>query len=204
MEHPLSLSFVFVGLFFIAASVGYIITVLMDSKRRVPVPAVGTVFRFRAPQAMYRTRFLGVRNGLWAFSAPLSRNTYVPLHPGERLIAEGCFPNGVLLFRTEVAGRSLEDHSFEVKPPADGRLKERREDERVLLPFDRPVFVERVESKALDLSPCGIRVDTRAHLQRGERVRIDLPDRAEPLFGWVLEYDQRTARIRFEDRIEIV
>ncbi len=179
--------------------------------RAIQPPIVGGTVRLKTTSGVYRTRLLAVDAAGWHLTAPLSRDAYVPLRPGEEVVLEAPVMGGAILARTSVASRDADTHEVIVAMPKRAHSIERRETRRVSESEGLPAKVESKAAVLLDVSPFGARVECEAEVGSGERVRLDLPWSEEPVFAWVLEvlpvlgtHGRWTAcRVRFEDRAQM-
>jgi len=200
------IGYVFV-LFAAAMAAGWLITSLKLGKRAVQNPEVGTCLRIRGESCMYRSRLVEVRGPFWILSAPLMRDCYVPLRPGEKLSIEVPYENGVLFARTEVKSRDAASHTFIIERPEGVKPVDRRQGKRLKDLQDPSAVIEGVKSSIVDVSIGGAKVRTQRRFLPGERIRIDLPWVNGPTFGWVLEATEISpsagveARIRFESEL---
>jgi hypothetical protein len=200
------IGYVFV-LFAAAMAAGWLITSLKLGKKAVEDPEVGTCLRLRGPSCMYRSRLLEVRGPFWILSAPLMRDCYVPLRPGEKLNIEVPYKNGVLFARTEVKSRDQESHTLIIERPEGVKPVDRRQAKRLKDLMDDSAVIEGVKSSIVDVSIGGAKVRTQRRFLPGERIRIDLPWVNGPTYGWILESIEISpsagveARIRFETEL---
>lgn len=196
----------FAVLFVASIAVAWLLASLRFGRYRAPDPEPGASLRVQGQGGMYRTRVLEVRGPFWVLNAPLMRDFYVPLHVGENLTVEWPMADGVMFFRTRVRARDSETHTLIIDRPAEGKKAERRGDRRLSDPNWAPVGLEGVESRLLDVSYGGAKVETVRPISIGERVRLDLPWVGSPVYGWVLEANHVSrasaeARIRFEESL---
>lgn len=171
------------------------------------VPAGGSTVRFRSESGAFRAKFIEANEAGWRISAPLSRGVYEPIRVGERLVVEAPHERGALLFETTVVARSVNPHELLLKAPPIVHATERRSTARRR--FDEPptIKVEGRDASLIDLTALGARVRCDCAFVRGERIRIDLPQSAEPKYGWVLDVEgSRTEvllRVRFESTLTL-
>lgn len=194
-------------LLFFLASLGTSFLLVWAFVRRKDRPLAlrpGTVFRLKCQHGAHRATLIGESARGWLLSAPLQRDSYVPIRTGERLIVEAADATGAFLFRTEVLEREMSTHRLLVaRPVRFSRVERRVEGSRRRVALD--AVLEGEAAKVVDLSQLGARVATRGSLARGERVRLDM-DGAAPRYGWVLEalpgsdlgYYSSEVRLRFE------
>jgi hypothetical protein len=194
-----SLAIFFSAAFAVAAAVG-LISYRLSSRSRSLAP--GAVLKIRAASGVYRSRLIAATGGGWHISAPLQRDSYVPLRVGEELVIESPCADGILLFRTEVVSRDSETHQLSILPAHNMYRIDRRELRRWPHLTGETVKVEGEEGRVLDISEGGARIELPALLHRGERVRIEMPW-SDCLFAWVLSCDGAVTRLRFEDLMEL-
>lgn len=104
--------------FCIALLFGALISGAIRYLRRRPVePAVGSLLRVRAEGSIYRSRFLGAGPDGWRFAAPLQRDSFVPIRIGETLIVEATDDRNVVLFRSVLVDRKLDDGTMTAQIP---------------------------------------------------------------------------------------
>ncbi|MFY9233246.1 MAG: flagellar brake protein [Fimbriimonadaceae bacterium] len=168
--------------------------------------APGMILRLRGREGVYRASVISENALGWVLGAPIKRDHYVPLRPGELLVAEAAGENGACIFRTEVLSRDIETHQIVIARPQRHSRLERREMSRKRLVSTLDALLDGDEARVVDLSEHGARVATRLPLSKGERVRLDISGRPEPMFGWILEalpggsfgYNGSEVRVRFE------
>jgi c-di-GMP-binding flagellar brake protein YcgR len=198
MQSPASLAVFFLIAFCASFFVGY--AYLRFARRRSL--DTNAVLHIRAGSGMYRSRLVAIGRAAWEISAPLQRDSYVPLRVGEDLVIESPAKAGVLIFRSEVVARNLESHSLKIRAPKRLHHLDRRELKRWPHLAGESVKVEGEEGRLIDISQGGARLETEADLSRGERVRVDLPW-ADSVFAWVLAREGTVARLRFEELMEL-
>lgn len=211
MDHLAQLFGYFLICFSLSCGVAYLVTLVIRRSRRVSL-ADGAVLRLRCASGMYRCKLLEKTRQGWVISAPLQRDVFVPLRPGDLMTVEAADATGAFLFRSAVIARDADSHRLTIRPPADLRRVERRERPRTNKSQQVSAVLEGQQAKVVDLSAVGARVATRAQVMRGERVRLDMEGRPEPVFGWVLEtlpgsdlgYDSCEVRLRFEQVLQKV
>jgi hypothetical protein len=211
MNEIITLCGYFTLVFACSVGAGWLLTTMRRSTKLVREPAPDSAVRLRGPEAMYRAYFVGGDRSVWRVTAPLSRDRFVPLRSGEKLVLEAPSSQGALLYKTVVVGRDPETHEILLKKADPVLPVERREDPRLEGCRGREVLLEQGPATLLDLSSCGARLFTQEQVARGERVRLDLEWLDEPIFGWVLESQTlvhegltgREVRMRFEEAISL-
>ncbi len=198
MSDLLSLSLGFAALFIASLLLSYGFTRLVR-RRQVPAPAPGAVLRLRAESGVYRARFVGETPEGWAFSAPLSRDAYVPLRIGEDLLIEAGFASGVMTFRTQLVARFNDTHVMVAQIPRTVFKRERREAPRVAA--SSAILVEGEGAQLVDVSSCGVRFKADRNYKRGDRIKLEIPEWEAPVFGWILETEAAGTRVRFEEEL---
>lgn len=153
--------------------------------RRIPLPNLPV--RLRGPSGMYRCHFLREDPVGWWFSAPLSRDAYVPLRIGEKLFVEAPVSGeGAVVFESEIVARDGREHEICLRRPSASRVFERRLASRDRSLAGRRCSVNGQPAEIVDISEHGVRVICLDSHSRGDEVRVGLPDRGM-VFGWVLE-----------------
>src|SRR5512141_887054 len=69
--------------------------------KRLELPE-GAVVKLRGRKGMYRSRLIAPSEAGWRIGAPLQRDSYVPLRPGESITVEAATPKGLISFRSQV------------------------------------------------------------------------------------------------------
>ncbi len=208
-----ALSFFGLLLLVFAATFGasYLVVWFSRGLKGSAVPIEGGAVRLKCTHGVYRSRFLGVSSAGWRLTAPLSRDSYVPLRPGDELVLEAPVVGAALTARTRVVSRDADSHELMVARPSRTHRLERRETRRLLEPNGVSCTLEGSEAAIVDISRFGARLDCSAAVGSGERVRLDLQWFEEPVFAWVLEVlpvegsrGRRTlCRVRFEDGVSL-
>lgn len=200
VEFLLIISLAFLG----CLSAAYLLGRLVEGLRSSVTPLEGGVVRIKCTHGVYRSRFLGLCPGGWRLTAPLSRDAYVPFRPGDAVVLEAPVTGAAVLARSLVVERDMETHEIVVARPRSARRIERRETRRTVDLGGQACKLDDRSAALLDVSRHGARLVSSAAVSVGERVRLDLPGRDEPSFGWVLEVQpgesgQTVARVRFEN-----
>jgi hypothetical protein len=163
-------------------------------------PAADTRLRIRATSGMYRSSFLQAGRSVWSISAPLQRDSYVPLRVGEDLVIEAPHPKGALIFRSKVIGRETMPHCLLIQRPTRIYVSERRNHKRWPEFFGAEVKLSDKAAIVVDLSEAGARFDCETKPAKGQRFRVELPWGAN-VDGWVLDTEGNRARVRFEELV---
>lgn len=182
---------------------GYWFTRLRYRKRSTP--KIGANLKIRTTSGIYRSKLVAIEHGGWRISAPLSRDSYVPFRVGETITVEAPGEHCVYVFKTEVTLRDLDSAEIVLAPPSYLSPQNRRLEQRI--PAEEEVRVDGVSGQLKNLSANGARVWTDGQLQRGDRVRLEMHDRA--VYGWVVDVwpirgisDYRDdVRLRFEEEL---
>lgn len=172
-----------------AASVGvsYVWVTLRRRSRVVLAPPVNATVRFKTGGAMYRSRFLGVSEDGWLLSPPLQRDHYVPIREGDEIRGELVTPSGVQLFRTTVLRREMSPPRLVFQVPDTMELRERRDTPRRRDLQGMKAGLDGETALLINLSTYGAKVATATCPERGERMALQLPWLATPVFAYVLE-----------------
>jgi hypothetical protein len=189
-----------------AMVVSFTWTTYRDRRKRLVMPE-GTMLRLRCRHGVYRSKVLAETSTGWEISAPLQRDHHVALRPGESLVVQAAIEGGAVMFKSEITGRLCDSHALVIRKPSEFSRIERRTERRVASKLRRDAYLEGEAARVLDISQLGARIATRAPVSRGERVKLSICGRPEPMFGWVLEtvpgselgYDSAEVRVRFEE-----
>lgn len=196
LQLAVSLLLFFFSAWLVAYGIG-----LLRRRRKTPEPAGGV--RIRGENAMYRSRFLEARSGTWKLGAPLQRDRFVPIRPGEALLIEAPTTSGVLLFRTVVTERDVSDHSISISIPRGVRPNERRDSKRVGFTEITNVLVDGVPGTIHNLSEGGARIAARSGYRAGDQVQVKLPWMANPMQADVLDVAGPELRLRFHHKAQL-
>lgn len=202
MENLASLLAFFAIGFAIAFTASWILIKAAVHLRNRLNPAPGAILRIRADSGSYRSHMIKLGGSVWTISAPIKRDSYVPLRAGEEVVIEAASKRGALLFRTVILARHAGNHTLTIKRPTRVHLVERREHKRWPHLEGAKVKVEGENAQLLDISEGGARIKTGFRLHKGDRVRVDMPW-CEAMFGWVLSSEAGETRVRFEELMEI-
>ncbi len=205
MKEILELCGMFAIVFAVSVAASYVF-VTFKLKRAVPKPLENGVLQIRSGTAMHRSRFARETADGWVIHAPLNRDAYVPIRPGEKLAILMPTEHGLRHFETVVTHRDIRTHELTVKPPTRMTVVERRQSERVDKFLNPNASIEGRAATLVDLSSGGVRLVTGDPLKKGERAAIDLPETGR-VFGWVLDSAPSTPgyvlRLRFEEPVQI-
>ena len=188
--------------FAVAALVAFLLT--RKTVQSAP-PEVGSIIRLRSVGGVYRSKLVGVEQGVWRISCPIARSHYVPMRAGEPVTVEAPVTGGVYLFKTEIAGRDRETHELMLEPPPILRKSDRRNEARA--PKAGEATIEGESAALVDLSRLGARILTDRPCHIGERVRLELED--SMVYAWVLDFAptkigepyRECVRLRFEEAL---
>lgn len=197
-------------LFLASTLISYGAVRMLNRKNAIEAPAPDTAVRIRSTMGMHRSRFVAEEAAGWLFTAPIGRDHYVPLRVGEPLTIESVHESGLILYRSTVAERRMDPHVIVAHRPFSVSRVERRTDNRRKDVAGAVVGVDGAEGVLRDLSAHGAKVKVAYGRTPGERVRLDFPWRAEPVFACVLDLDSdsRSApawseiRVVFEKAVE--
>jgi hypothetical protein len=199
-------------LFVLSMAGGWLLVHLVDRRAgRMPDPPSGARVRIRSTLGIHRCHFLQTLPDGWSLSCPISRDAYVPIRIGERLTLEVATPEGLLLYQTTLLDRNTDPHRLLVARPDWWTLRDRRGAGRLEGPGLPEASLEGERTVLADLSVHGARGVTSARCHSGERVRLDVPWRSDPIFAWVLEARTRPScegqesevRLRFEETVPL-
>lgn len=196
--HPADLILYLSGALLVGFGAAWL-SIRIDRRRAAKgVPPNGTILRIRANSGCYRSRIESTSGSLWAISAPIQRDGYVPLRVGEELVVEGGALGAAVIFRTEVAAR--ETGVLRVRRPKKIHRVERRHYRRNPALTGVKVSVDGATGRILDFSEGGAKVETSFRVVRGGRVSVQFPWGAS-VGAWVMSTEGREARLRFEELI---
>ncbi len=191
-------------LFLVAAisfCAAFLIEFRRNGSRRTYCPVHGDVVRITCEGKVARCRFIERVGSVWRLSPPLSRDSEMTAPVGSPVAGSVGAPGGVVTFRTQLLSIDAQSNSLSLTAPRRTFLSDRREKPRQF--GGGKVVVEGKSAELLDLSAWGARVKAEYRAKRGERVRVDFPSSQEPVFGWVLEVQEMTLRVRFEDALPL-
>ena len=188
MSDLLALCGSFVALFCAAILVACAFTRLATmGKRRLPPLDAHTPMRLSTLSGVYRARLVTAdANGL-VLTAPLQRDHYVPIRPGERVSVEAPVPNGVVLFRTTVTERRSEPHEVCLASPKEVHFSDRRHEARDKRWAGFKITLNGHRAELLDVSPHGAKVLCETRVATGELCLLTLPQPLGQARGWALE-----------------
>jgi len=189
-----------------AASATVAYGIASTKRRAAPLPRIPTSVRIRARHGIYRAFLESIDKAGWLISAPLQRDVYVPLQPGEEIIVEAPTSSGVLLFRSVVTDRCSDAKHIMLETPRRSRYLDRREEPRNERVAGRCVQIDGHIAELVNLSLNGVCALVKGEITRGTRVRFWCPSSKEERYGWVLDSTAdvldgapaRRVRIRFE------
>lgn len=202
MENLASLIIFFATGFVVALTTAWLFVKMTLHFRKKLIPPVGSVLRLRASSGVYRSNLMKLGGSVWTISAPLQRDTYVPLRVGEEIVVEAASKHGALVFRSQIVARHTHPHSFSIQCPDKIHQIERREHKRWPHLSGEPVKLEGQNGRIIDLSEGGARIQSPCRTHKGDRVRLDMPWGQE-IYAWVLSSEGNEARLRFEDLMEL-
>lgn len=171
----------------------------------VPIPE-NTSCRVIGPGGVYRCYFLRRSKKGLVFSAPLQRDSYVPVRLGEVMMVQAPMADSIVTFRAAVCARDADTHEFTVDNPDRIRHINRRAEDRDTSLEGTIVNVNGTPAALVDLSACGAKVVVADVVRPGDSVCLDLPEDYGVAHGWALESTPtadgrrlaRCVRIRFE------
>lgn len=127
MEETFKLFLTFLLIFFSAIGFGYVTTHKKTKpKRKIFTPTPNSSVRLKSNRGLYRSRFIEESEIGWVFSAPLQKSCYIPLRINENLVMEAETDQGLIIFRSVIIHRSLDEHYFTIKKPTKTFLKDYR------------------------------------------------------------------------------
>lgn len=169
-----------VGSFTLVFALSYALTFMFTQflKKRHPelVPAENDKIRFKTSEGMFRCRYVREDVEGWHFSAPMQRDHYVPLAVGTELTCEAITQHGVLIFESTVINRRLDPARIVVTAPAEIKIIERRDRQRVTDMAEMDITIDGQKGKLIDRSSGGIKVVLGGFLKEGEAVEVNFPN----------------------------
>lgn len=190
----------FAILFAVAVGMGFWVSQRKLGRPVKSLPA-GCVVRVKSGSHLYRSRFVEANGNGWVFSAPLSRDRFIPLTIGERIVVETSRPEGLLVFETEVLSRAMHPHTFTVRMPELLRPVNRRREARISGDAWPEVWLGPTPGQLLDVSGSGARVLAGRRIEIGTPVTLRLECAPEPVEATVVGCDtvckESTLRLRF-------
>lgn len=155
--------------FALAVGFGYAVTRLRKPRFAL---VEGTPVRLACPKGSMRSRIVKSVRGGFLMDAPLFRDAFVPLRPGESLKYEIVTVGGVWTGLLQVIRRDAESKQVEVKLLGEPRRSDRRSECRS--EANRPCRLDGAEAKLMDISKGGARVHCPNGVpEPGEKVRVD-------------------------------
>lgn len=214
MESVLQVLQFFAASFLGALGLGYAVSSFRESRRKQAINELvpNAPLRMRSLSGVYRSRFVGFREGNLQVGAPMMRDAFVPLRVGEPLTVEAPVENGVLIFRTEVLGRCGDSKTFLLQRPPNLRRTERRHELRTTRFAGTPGTLNGEWAELQDLSKHGASFHSFGTFLAGDVIKVEVPRFGAALLGWVLDVqpisiDSRTAsvvRMRFVDEFPAI
>ena len=176
------------------------------SPSKVAIPN-GAKLKLLTPSGAYRCHVEKTDKTGIVTSAPLFRDSYVPLRIGEKVVVQVALQDRLLTFHTSVLSRDGVYHRVTLAHPKAFRWTERRSEVRTRLPRHSDAMVNGVAASLVDVSPTGVRIHTLALMNAGDFVEIAVPSSGSTLAGWVLGSSPvaignrmgRELRIRLDD-----
>lgn len=192
-----------IGYFAIVAGVAFAGTYTffaLQRRRRIARPQPDASIRLRASSGVYRARYVGETSEGWILSAPIQRDAYVPLRPGEGIVAECPTDRGVLLFRSRIVSRDADTHMIVIEKPRSLEATERRTNKRMAVDSIQ-IGLDDFSAKLLDISEGGAKAIVSHRFANGERVSVKLPWKDEPVYAAVLETQYEDGRGTYSTRL---
>ncbi|MBL8049151.1 MAG: flagellar brake domain-containing protein [Chthonomonas sp.] len=138
----------------------------------------------KARAGAFRSHFDRFENGTWIISAPLSRDSYVALQPGEEVLVDAPVEGGAMLFRTKILSRDAATHQYTIGLPERLHRTERREQRRrALEPID--CRLNGMPGRVLNHSREGALILSGLKLENGDLVIVQVGD--QQVTGYALD-----------------
>ncbi len=177
-------------------AVSYVISralVERHPRRSLPDLPPHAKLRLLAPSGTYRCHLLAVRGDGLTITAPLHRDSHVPLRVGEVVVAQTCVSDGIVTFRSTVLGRDKTHHQFTLSLPEFVRTSDRRSEPRLTTVSGQQGFVNGVPVRLVDLSAGGAKIElSTPSVCAGDWCVLELPDRLGVAEGHALELSDGT------------
>lgn len=198
--------FIAFAVFATALVCGFLFSWQVVARRSRPIKhdfVEGARFKLVTPTGAYRCYVERVTSKGIQVSAPLHRDSYVPLRVGDLVLVQTATPDGLYTFRTAVTHRMIETHSLLLGHPSTIRKTERRSYPRQTPIGDGRCKLNGVTSQLCDFSEFGAKIVSECLVEPGDSVIVELPDGMGEVYGWALDSmpvsGKREARIRFQD-----
>ena len=206
MQEILILLVSFSAVFALGAIIAKAVTTFRSRTRRDEcTPVENAKVRMKTSTALYRCRLISHDRNNWVFTAPMQRDSYVPIAAGEQITCEIVAKGGLIIFSTVVSSRNSIEGSIVVAAPKTVKLENRRDqfDRREV---DMDIVVAGKNGAAIDLSPSGARVKIQGFEREGNMVRIDLPSgesRGAVVVDSKNDHMGSVIRLKFDEPIEV-
>lgn len=168
-------------------------------------PVENAKVRMKTSSSLYRCRLISHSAEGWVFTAPMQRDTFVPIAVGEAVTCEVIGQGGLLVFQTSVIARRAGEGAIVVAAPKSVTLENRREEsDRREIPME--VTVAGKSGSVMDLSPGGARVRIRGFEREGNVVQINLPTgevRGATVVDSKNDHVGSVVRLRFHEPIQL-
>lgn len=205
MSQVIQLCGYFTIVFALSIGASYIFASIRQ-RRKQSNPLPGSSIQLRSGVHVYRSRYLGHNSFGWIISAPLSRDSYVPLRVGEGLTVWMPTDQGLRHFETEIVLRDSETHQMTIRPPKRMHPVERRESARKRVFANPNALLDGQNATLLDLAQGGARMVAAKPLGRGQRTELELPGERK-VGAWVLDsspaMEGYVVRVRFEEEVSL-
>lgn len=191
--------------FIVSMGAGWLATSFATKRRAQKLPLPNGSLQIRSDHKVYRSSFLERTDRGWRISAPLARDSYVPLRNGEGISVIAPAEGGVYRFKSSIVERYESDHSFLIAAPSPSHFLNRREESRIRFSSPPEIELEGSQATLLDLSTWGAQIESRQKFGRGERLKLRLPGADADVYAWALEAVQggSRVRVRFEEALDI-
>src|ERR1044072_9376507 len=160
MQDLVSLILFFATGFTLSFGVAGVKVKIAKRQRKQAEPEAGAICRIRAASGMYRSQVVRLGRSAWVVSAPLQRDSYVPLRVGEEVVIEAAGKRAAFVFRSEIIARDATTHELTLTRPDTVHEVERREHKRWPHLVGTKMSIVGVNARILDLSHGGARVET--------------------------------------------
>lgn len=180
-----------IGFFALVCGFSMAVTYMVSSWRgrkreEVSLPE-GAKVRMVGPGGAYRSFYLRTEKCGLVFSAPLHKNCYVPLRPGDTVIVQCPYEGGIVTFSSKISERRAEPHELVVAKPEALRQVDRRSEPRDATCRGSEAGLNGDKAAMVDLSAGGAKLLATQRVEPGETVRVDLPMGLGEAYGWALE-----------------
>ena len=207
MQEILTLLASFSLVFGIGAAIAFaIMTVRSQNRKAGMLPVPNAKVRMKTASSLYRCRLISSDRKGWTFTAPMQRDSYVPIPVGQEVTCEVIAQGGMLVFKSTVIARKAIEGFIVIAAPKSAKLENRR-DKAERKEIDMAVVVAGKTGAVIDLSPGGAKVKIQGFEREGNQVLIDLPtgeSRGATIVDSKNDHMGSVIRLKFDEPIAII